>query len=258
MTPIVLHHGLFGFGNFELGRLKLSYFHRIDRAIAERGHPLIVSRVHPTSSIAHRARQLKAAILRQLHAMGRMNEPLVIIAHSMGGLDARFMISRMGMAHRVRALVTVCTPHRGSPYADWCLQHLGRRLGGLQLLHFLGLDTDALQDLTTESCRRFNEQVPDAPGVRYYSISAARPWPLVPPFAYHAWHLIHEAEGDNDCLVSVASAQWGTHIATWPADHFHTINKRFIIERKQPTGDIAPYYLGILDRLQADGLLEQG
>ena len=37
MTPIVLHHGLFGFGNFELGRLRLSYFHRIDRAIAGPG-----------------------------------------------------------------------------------------------------------------------------------------------------------------------------------------------------------------------------
>ena len=51
MTPIVLQHGLFGFSDFKLGKLKLSYFNGIDDAIAQRGHPLILSRVHPTSSI---------------------------------------------------------------------------------------------------------------------------------------------------------------------------------------------------------------
>ena len=53
--------------------------------------------------------------------MGREKDRVVIIAHSMGGLDARYMISRLGMDDRVTALVTITTPHRGSPYADWCL-----------------------------------------------------------------------------------------------------------------------------------------
>jgi triacylglycerol lipase len=250
--PIVLHHGLFGVVNFQVGRIRLSYFSGIDRAFTELGHPVILSRVHPTGSIETRARQLKAIILRQMRLQNLEGQKVLIFAHSMGGLDARYMISRLGMADRVRALITLCTPHRGSPYADWSLRHLGQRLGGLQLMNFLGLDVQGISDLTTESMRRFNEQVPDAPGVKYYSISAARPWHRVPAFALHSYKIIYDAEGDNDSLVSVQSAQWGRHLGTWPADHWHVINKRMVIEIRQPTGDITPYYLRTLDQVLLD------
>ena len=261
MTPIVLHHGLFGVGDIKIGPIKLSYFRGIDRAITDRGHPLILSRVHPTGSIERRARELKATILRQLRAQtfakGRRdaNEKLVILAHSMGGLDARYMISKLGMDDRVKALVTITTPHRGSPYADWAIRNLGQRLGGLQLMKLLGLDVRAISDLTTESCARFNDDVPDAPGVKYFSISAARPWHRVPPFAMHSHKLITDAEGPNDALVSVKSSTWAEHLGTWPADHWHTINHRFVVELKEPTGDITPYYAKVLERLARERML---
>ncbi len=254
MAPIVLHHGLLGFGDVKVGPLKLAYFRGIDRAIIDRGHPLILSRVHPTGGIERRARELKEIILRQLKTLGREHEPVVVIGHSMGGLDARYMISKLGMNDRVAALVTITTPHRGSPYADWCLRNLGQRLGGLQLMNFLGLDVRAISDLTTASCRRFNEEVVDAPGVRYFSTSAARPWHRVPPFAVHAHKIITDAEGPNDALVSVKSATWAEHLGTWPADHWHTINHRMVVELREPTGDITPYYVQLLDRLSSEGL----
>jgi len=34
-----------------------------------------------------------------------------LFAHSMGGLDARHMITHLGMANRVRTLTTIGTPH---------------------------------------------------------------------------------------------------------------------------------------------------
>ena len=244
MTPIVLHHGLFGFGDFKFGPLKLSYFNGIDKAIAARGHRLIVPRVHPTGSIALRAAQLKAALLEQMD-----DQKVIIIAHSMGGLDARHMITHLGMADQVEALVTVSTPHRGSPYMDWSLKHIANRMGLLRLMNSLKIDSGAFMDLTLERCARFNETTPDAPGVRYYSISAARPWNKVPPWAIHSWRVVTAAEGPNDGLVSVRSATWGNHLATWPADHWHTINKRFVIELENKTGDIAPYYLKVLDQI---------
>ncbi|MGB7160686.1 MAG: alpha/beta fold hydrolase [Tepidisphaeraceae bacterium] len=254
MTPIVLHHGLFGFGDIKIGPLKLSYFTGIDRAITDRGHPLIVSRVHPTGSIERRARELKVTIRRQLKSLDREKQKVVIIAHSMGGLDARYMISKLGMDDRVAALVTITTPHRGSPYADWCLKNLGQRLGGLQLMNLLGWDVRAVSDLTTASCARFNEEIPDAPAVKYFSISAARPWHRVPPFAVHAHKIITDAEGPNDALVSVKSSTWAEHLGTWPADHWHTINHRMVVELKEPTGDITPYYVKVLNRLREDNI----
>jgi triacylglycerol lipase len=211
MIPVVLHHGFMGLTNVRIGGFKLSYFRGIDRVIEDRGHPLIVPSVHPTGGVELRARQLKTQILRKLKkSKVPRSEKIVIVAHSLGGLDARYMISKLGMDQRVAALLTVCTPHRGTAYADWCLLNLGKRLGGLRLMKLLNLDVQAVSDATRESCRRFNDEVADAPGVKYFSVSCARPWNRVPPFAMHAWRVIHAAEGENDSLVSVKSSIWGS------------------------------------------------
>lgn len=245
-VPIVLHHGILGFPGVRIGPMRLEYYRGIDRALERLGHPVIVTRVHPTASIATRAAQLREIILRQMDARGYRR--VVIVGHSMGGLDARYMISRLGMVEHVAALLTVTTPHRGSPYADWCQRHLGR-LGAWRLARSIGLDVGAVEDLTTGRFDRFNRENPDSPHVRYFSVSAARPWHRVPPFAIHSHRIIAAAEGDNDGLVSVRSAVWGTHLGTWPADHWHTINHRMVIEGKRPTGDIVPFYLEALRRM---------
>jgi triacylglycerol lipase len=255
MTPIVLQHGLFGFSDISVGKLKFSYFHAIDNAIINRGHPLFISRVHPTSSIETRARQLKMHILTQLRAIGKTKARVVILAHSMGGLDARYMISKLRMADRVAALITLSTPHRGSPYADWCMQNLGRRMGGLKLTKLLHLNLNAIHDLTTEQCAEFNERVENSPKVRYLSISGSRPWHKMPPIFLHSWKIISDAEGPNDGMVSVESATWGEHLETWPCDHLHMVNRRLVPTR---SGDVCKRYLALLDRLSDEGLIERG
>jgi len=249
MLPIVLHHGLFGFADLGLGPVRIHYFRGIDKALADRGHPLLVSRVHPTGSIELRARQLKENILRGLKSIDASRKKVFIIAHSMGGLDARYMMSKLGMDDQVAALMTISTPHRGSPYADWCIENLGKKLGGLKLMKFLGLDVEAIHDLTIERCKRFNRIIKNVPGVQYYSISAARPWNRVPPFALHPFRVIEAAEGENDCLVSVKSAIWGEHLGTWPADHFHVVNHRLVLEITKPTGSILPLWMKAIDQV---------
>jgi len=252
VIPIVLHHGFLAFGQIRLGGLRVTNFRRIHTAIAQRGHRVIMENVHPTASIDRRARMLKRSIESSLDRMGKTDEKAIIFAHSMGGLDARYMISHLDMSQRVAALVTVCTPHRGSPYADWALRNLGDRLGGRRLVTLLDLDINALQDLTIERCHGFNSQTPNVAGVRYYSISAARPWHRVPPFYYHSHKIIREAEGENDGLVSVASAQWGKHLGTWPVDHLHAVNRRLVLEVRDRTGDVTPRYLEVLDKVISD------
>ena len=88
------------------------------RAAGNRVH---CARLSPTAGIVHRAGQLRD-YLNQVSPI----EPVHIIAHSMGGLDARYMISRLDMADRVLSLTTIATPHRGSPFADWGTRRLGR------------------------------------------------------------------------------------------------------------------------------------
>jgi triacylglycerol lipase len=250
-VPIVLHHGILGFPNLKVGPVRLKYYRRIDRVLAKMGYPVIVTRVHPTAGIEKRANQLKQIILRYLEELGR--ERVVLIAHSMGGLDARYMISELGMDRHVSALLTVCTPHRGSPFADWCARHLDR-LGALRLLRSLKLDVAAVDDLTTQSCETFNRQIIDSPNTQYFSVTASRRWRKLPPFAIPSHRIIYKAQGENDGLVAVKSGIWGTHLGTWPADHWHTINHRLVLELKDKTGDITPYYLDALEKMRAMGV----
>jgi triacylglycerol lipase len=250
MTPIVLHHGFMARGDLRIGPWRMSYFRRIERAIVNRGYPVIVTNVHPTAGIAHRARQLKEAILAQ-----KLDEPMVIIAHSMGGLDARYMLTHLGMAQHVKALVTISAPHRGSPYADWCLKHLGQRLGGLRLMKLLRLNVQAVADLTLANCREFNQTTPDMPEVKYFSVSSQSALKRTPAFGRHAHRVIEAAQGPNDGLVSVSSAQWGEHLATWPADHWLTIDSP-VIPRPWESTRIVGYWMEIIDRLEQEGLLD--
>ena len=44
-------------------------------------------------------------------------ERLDLVGHSQGGLVARYYVQKLNGAHRVRHLVTLGTPHRGTPWA---------------------------------------------------------------------------------------------------------------------------------------------
>lgn len=250
--PIILHHGLFGYDSVGLGKFRWAYFQGIDKALRKAGHAVMMTKVHPTGGVVKRAEQLKQSVEAALDANGfAASQKVLLVAHSMGGLDARYMISRLGMEKRVAGLLTVTAPHRGSPYADWCVRHLGKRLGGFELMELLGLDVSGIRDLTTEACANFNETVSDVPGVSYFSVTAAREWPKVAPWVLHSHKVIFEAEGDNDGLVSVKSGTWGRHLCTWRADHFHTINKRYVFEFRNRTGNIAPYYVAAVEKVFA-------
>lgn len=248
----VLHHGFLGLGNVSVGRFRLRYFAGgIEPALTAAGFAVVPTRVHPTASIETRAKQLKQQIETRLPGRSRM----VIIGHSMGGLDARYMIRHLGMAERVSALVTISTPHWGSSFADWSLKHLGMRMGAMKVIDALGWDAGAVRDLCCARFAEFNQNVPDVPGVQYFSISAAREWTGIPLFLLPSWRVIQKIEGPNDGLVSVRSAQWGEHLGTWPMDHLHVINKRFVPERSSPESDVVRRYVQTLTMLRERGVL---
>lgn len=245
-APIVLVHGLFGFAQLRLGSwLKLDYFHGIPRALEAAGNRVVAARLSPTGGIACRAGQLKAFL--QQHFPG---EPVHILAHSMGGLDARYMISRLDMAGAVLSLTTLGTPHRGSPFADWATKGLVRLLA--PFFDMLQLPRDAFDDLTVARCKRFNEETPDASGVRYFSIAAK----YTPTWFNPSWTLsapiVEKAEGPHDGIVSIASATWGEHCEVWDGDHVSLINWT------QPGTpehlcDRLSHYAGHLRRLRDEG-----
>jgi triacylglycerol lipase len=192
----------------------LNYLTPLGEFLRERGVRALFPQVAPVGGVAGRAAQLRD----QIRAW--TDEPVNLIAHSMGGLDARYMIAHLGMAERVRSLTTVCTPHHGSSVADWFCAYFNRLIPLLSLLKALGLNADGVHDCQRAACKAFNAHTPDAPDVRYFSFGAAVSLPRVSPLLRRAWGLLTAAEGPNDGLVSADSARWGEYLGTLAVDHF--------------------------------------
>jgi triacylglycerol lipase len=216
--PIVLVHGLLGADAVRLlGRPVAGYFRGIAETLTAAGNRVLAARLSPTDGVARRAAELRDFLRRDVPP-----GPVHVFAHSMGGLDARYLISRMDGADRVLSLTTIGTPHRGSPYADWGVTRLGRFVQ--PLLRLFATPDQAFFDLTTDGCRAFNAEVPDVPGVRYFAV-AGRCSPAWLGLEWlHSHAVIRRAEGPNDGMVSVASATWGEHTDVWAGDHLSLIN----------------------------------
>jgi triacylglycerol lipase len=215
--PVVLLHGLFGFDELGIGPARLAYFRGLTQRIQRVGADVHRLRVARTGSVAVRAQQL-ARRIEQLSAK-RVN----IIAHSMGGLDARYAIARLGLSKRVASLITIGTPHRGTPLADLGTHLLGEKLGLRRALAVLGKEVAAFYDLTTARMPAFNEEVSDARDVWYASVVAHTTGRSVHPFLWPTHRYLSERHGPNDGVVPLASQAWGEVIAELEADHWAQI-----------------------------------
>lgn len=215
--PVVLVHGLFGFDEIAVGRRRHAYFRGVGPRLERDGRRVVHLRLPALGPVEDRARQL-AEGLRALDA------PRVIaLAHSMGGLDARYAIGRLGAARRVAALVTVGTPHRGTPVADLTADLAGR-LGVTRALSLAGVGLEALHDLTGAGLERFNEQVPDVRSVAYGSVvGAVRSRRRMNPLLLPTQLWLADRAGPNDGIVPAASQRWGEVLAEIEADHWAQI-----------------------------------
>jgi pimeloyl-ACP methyl ester carboxylesterase len=110
MLPVVLAHGYLGFGT--LG--PVVYFRPVAGIFTQLGaRDVFATHVDPKGTIEMRSEQL-AAQIRQHVPHGKVH----LIAHSMGGLDARYLIGRMNGRDIVATLTALGTPFRGTLAAD--------------------------------------------------------------------------------------------------------------------------------------------
>lgn len=176
-----------------------------------------------------------------------------IIAHSMGGLDARCLLAQNlnGLANpgRVASLSTISTPHGGSPVADLLLgQPAGLEFPFSSFLsQFAAVNAHALTDLTTKGAPGFTEKDPVA-GIRYHAYAGAG---LTSPLLYATHLQIKLLEGDNDGMVSVASATWPGPLeeSPWDADHFAEVGYDLGIPDLAAPFDHEAAIAGIVSRL---------
>jgi triacylglycerol esterase/lipase EstA (alpha/beta hydrolase family) len=141
---IYLVPGFFGFTSIG----SLNYFNGVattlDRFLRQRGDDwrIIECETQPTGSIRNRADRLLSTVIE--HG-GLEADELHFVGHSTGGLDIRLLVTpgvrlRPGdvedeLGRRTRNIITVSTPHFGTPLANFFTSLQGRNL--LQLLAVL-------------------------------------------------------------------------------------------------------------------------
>jgi len=210
--PIVLVSGA-GFTDRNYGLA--NYWGRIPAALQAQGAKIYYGGTDGWCSVESGAAALKNSVERALKETGAAK--VNIVAHSKGGVEARYMISSLGMAGKVASLTTISTPHRGSKAMDMLL-------GAPDFLfRMISVAGDAVRlvwgdkhpdfyagthSLGSQYMKDFNEKNPDMKGVYYQSYAGAMQMPMSDLILALTNLVIRGYDGENDGMVGVESAKW--------------------------------------------------
>jgi triacylglycerol lipase len=265
--PVVLAHGM-GASAEILGIV--DYWWGIPEALQDEGCKVYVTSVNGMDSTANKAVSFKAQFLQILTVAGAAKAN--IIGHSHGTIYTRYAITNLGLGSKVASYTSIAGPHRGSVIADviigivpnsleWLV---GDTLDFIYAFIFGDTNPNSLQngyDLTRPyMINTFNPNTPNVGGIYYQSWAAkikmmavdARNWYFVA-----TWPILLAYEGDNDGLVSVTSAKWGTFRGTEDAswysagcDHLNIVDQLFGVT---PGFDAPDFYVNIVSELKSKG-----
>ncbi|WP_064735943.1 esterase/lipase family protein [Azohydromonas australica] len=96
------------------------------RALRERGIPVVAPSVEPPFGLIDTWAPAIDTAVRRLHAA--TGQPVLIVAHSMGGLAVRAWLRQRGDPALVQRVITVGSPHRGTWLARFGLSPNARQL----------------------------------------------------------------------------------------------------------------------------------
>lgn len=233
--PVVLHHGFMSGG-------MIGTFRGAKAHLEAKGCKVFETEVNAVQTSTFRGQQLAAQIKTIVQETGIVK--VNIIAHSQGGLDARWAIAAGGLADKTASLSTLATPHFGTPLADQALAMsgpLGKKAMGL-MMNLMGRainantqDPDTIAAVESLTVRymtsTFNKSFPNVPGVYYQSWSAftgAGSSDTMKTSMLLGHTLLNSAAGKNDGVVPEASAHWGEFRGAIEADHLDLIGYKML------------------------------
>ena len=220
--PIILAHGIARFDFLTealLDRLNLllidwrapfdrfHYFKGIRTHLGRHDFDAHTTHVNFAGHVSNRAADLRQEVLRVLDKTKA--DKVHIIAHSMGGLDSRYMLVEYpDTAVQVASLTTIGTPRLGTLIADVRLEQWAA--AWINTLH-PALALDGFKDITTTAMATFNERARNLEArnhVIYRVYASQQEYETTFSLIKRAWQILQEAEGPNDGLVSVRSQHW--------------------------------------------------
>lgn len=258
--PVILVSGM----GFKEHNFVLNYWGTIPDYLKERGCLVYTANQNAFCSHVENAIKLKARILDILENNGQ--QKINIVAHSKGGLEARYMISKLDMGEKVASLTTIGTPHYGSGLADIIVGKvpLGKFAAARMVNIYARIMGDkrpdslrAIIQVTKEAMTLFNNEVIDHPSV-YYQSFASHVNQSYPVFLWRSLAgFLYITDGKNDGLVSVESAKWGNFRGIIKTEKAPSINHadqvglfRF---SGNPAFEVQKWYANLLAEFKRDG-----
>lgn len=235
--PTVMVHGWTGFENIG----PLTYFYGVRQDLEQLGYPIAIAVLDPFNSVDVRGEQLVTFVANTLTAT--RSRKVNLFGHSQGGIDSRYVASAAGGGYgdRVGAVITLGTPHLGTPFTDIALGLIPGPSEAVLvfLLNFLGAAQNQQSDVEaslytlseTYMQGEFNVIHVDDPRVKYYSwmgetcVGALSCQDAVDPLLLFSYNTIFLVAGANDGLVPTTSAVWGEYLGLVPADHIDEIGQ---------------------------------
>ncbi|MCH5195768.1 MAG: alpha/beta hydrolase [Oscillospiraceae bacterium] len=259
--PVLMVHGVF----FRDSKL-LNYWGRIPAELEKNGATVYYGEQQSALSVEESSKELADKIkdIAAKTGCGKVN----IIAHSKGGLDARYAISMLGCDKYVASLTTVNTPHRGCLFAEYLLKAAPEKVtrfientynGAFQALGDNSPDfMSAVRNLTAGFCEEFNKKVIDSPEVVYQSIGSKAKNRRSGRFPLNvSYPVVKKHDGDNDGLVAIEATEWGEKwIRLYPKGNRGITHADVIdLNRENIKGfDVREFYVQLVADLKNRGL----
>lgn len=204
LYPIMLVHGM-GFRDSK----RIGYWGRIPNVLRKYGAQVYHGNQDANGSVESNAETLRKSLQRILSETGA--KKVNIIAHSKGGIEARYLISSLGEGAKIASLTCISTPHNGSETVEK-LMKLPKPLAKVAmkpidlLMKLMGdkkPDTyTACQQLTTSFAQSFNEANPDDNNVYYQSFGFVMKNAFSDVLMMIPYIVIKFSEGKSDGLLT--------------------------------------------------------
>jgi pimeloyl-ACP methyl ester carboxylesterase len=180
-----------------------TYFDPNMDALAKAGCEVGQVPVNTVDGVRHNAAIVRDTIMKY----AQEGKKVVLIGHSMGGLDASAALALYPeLKDHVRALVTIQSPYGGSPMAGDLLEVPGlKTIGGAVIKEVFGGQVKCATDLTYASRQKFLEQHPMPAGIPTVCMASSRLSPLSAFFSTAEYMKVRYGL-DTDGMVSPKDA----------------------------------------------------
>lgn len=256
--PFIMLHGV-GFRDLKY----VNYWGRIPGELIKNGAKIYYGHQEGWGTIESNAEEIKAKIYEVIEKEN--TDKVNIIAHSKGGLDARYLVSQLDMGDYVASLTMISSPHHGSEVLEFVeklpkklVNFIGNRIN--KSFSMMGDKTpdfhEASKQFLVENSKVFNKKVIDHPSVYYQSYGTIMKTPLSDPLLFLPYCIVRIMGGKNDGLVTGDSAKWGTFKGLVTSKGHRGISHGDIIDLKREDYhgfDVREFYVQMVSELKESG-----